>query len=191
MTDQAQNQKRRRRQIYGGYVGKSNPSERDKIMHLLDTYRCSEGFVSEYLADWMFVSTHDSVKGGLRTIQEREAAHSRLLKARLHELGGTPQASIPDKQRQQTVALFASAERSDIEKLHALADLFAEPDDFLQPIIDLIEKIREDLLSKELLRTIIDDERMSMQWLVNAYHTLSESEAVAQDTENGSARLDA
>ena len=176
MVDQAQNQKRRRRQVYSGYTGKSNPSERDKIMHLLDTYRCSEGFVSEYLADWMSVSSHDSVTGGLRTIQEREAAHSRLLEARLYELGGTPQASIPDKQRQQSVALFASAERTDLEKLHVLADLFAEPDDFLQPITDLIEEIQEDQLSKELLRTIIDDERMSMQWLVNAYHTLSASE---------------
>lgn len=64
MADQDQNQKRRRRQVYGGYTGKRNPSERDKTMHLLDTYRCSEGFVSEYLADWMSVSTHASVKGG-------------------------------------------------------------------------------------------------------------------------------
>ena len=178
MADHTHNLKRRRRQVYGGYTGKSNPTERDKIMHLLDTYRCSEGFVSEYLADWMCVSSHDSVKGGLRTIHEREAAHSRLLEARLRELGGSPQATIPDKQRHQSVALFASAERSDIEKLHALADLFAEPADFLQPITDLIEEIQEDQLSKELLRTIIDDERMSIQWLVNAYHTLNEAEAV-------------
>ncbi len=47
MTDREQNQKRRRRQVYGGYTGKSKPSEREKIMHLLDTYRCSEGLVSE------------------------------------------------------------------------------------------------------------------------------------------------
>ena len=173
MTDQEHKQKRRRRQVYGGYTGKSNPSERDKIMHLLDTYRCSEGFVSEYLADWMAISPHDSVKGGLRTIQEREAAHSRLLEARLRELGGSLQATIPDKQRQQSLALFASAERTDLDKLHALADLFADPDDFLQPITDLIDEIHEDQLSKELLRTIIDDERMSIQWLVGAYRTLS------------------
>ena len=178
MADQEHKQKRRRRQVYGGYTGKSNPSERDKIAHLLDTYRCSEGFVSEYLADWMSVSSHDSVKGGLRTIQEREAAHSRLLEARLRELGGSPQATIPDKQRQQSLALFASAERTDLDKLRALADLFADPDDFLQPITDLIEEIQEDQLSKELLRTIIDDERMSIQWLVGAYQTLSASESV-------------
>jgi rubrerythrin len=168
--------KAQRRQIYGGYKGKDNPSERDRIMHFLDEYRCSEGFVAEYLSQWTALSTHDSLKGGLPMIREREAAHSRLLEARLRALGGVPQATIPTERREQSLALYASAEKTDVEKLRSLAILFQDPDDFLQPLTDLIAQIQEDQQSKELLRTILDDERASINWLVETYKTLSATE---------------
>lgn len=162
-----------RRQIYGGYKGKDNPSERDKIMHFLDEYRSSEGFVAEYLSRWIAVSTHEGLKGGLRTICEREAAHSRLLEARLRELGGVPQAAVPAERREQSMALYASAEKTDVEKLRSLARLFRNPEDFLRPLSDLITQIQDDPHSKELLRTILDDERASISWLVETYKVLS------------------
>lgn len=165
-----------RRQIYAGYQGKENPSERDRILHLLDAYRNSEGFVAGYLGRWLEVSTNESLKGGLRMIQMREASHARLLKARLQELGGKPRATIPPERREQSLALYASAERTDAEKLRALAELFADPPHFLKPVTDLVEQIREDQQTKELLRTIIDDEWSSINWLVGMYHTLSKAE---------------
>ena len=64
-----------RRQVYGGYQGKERPSEQERIMHLLDEYRCSEGFVAEYLGRWIELSGDEALKGGLQTIREREAAH--------------------------------------------------------------------------------------------------------------------
>jgi hypothetical protein len=161
-----------RRQVYGGYKGKDHPTERERIVHLLDEYRCSEGFVAEYLGRWIELSHNDGVKGGLRTIREREAAHSRLLEARLRELGGVPCAIMPEERRVQAMALYASAEKTDEEKLRALAILFQDPGDFLKPVTDLIEQIAEDQQSKELLRTIIDDEKASINWLVEMYHTL-------------------
>jgi hypothetical protein len=160
------NRVKQRRQVYAGYQGKENPTERERILHLLDTYRCSEGFVADYLGRWIGLCAHAGVKGGLQTIREREAAHSRLLEARLRELGGVPQATLPAEQKEQVLALFASAERTDAEKLQALAVLFADPEDFLQPITDLVQQIHEDQQSKELLRTILDDERASVGWLV-------------------------
>jgi hypothetical protein len=165
-----------RRQVYDGYHGKENPSERDRIMHLLDAYRSSEGFVADYLGRWIEVSTHESVKGGLRTIQSREASHARLLKARLQELGGAPRAAIPPERREQSLALYASAEKTDAEKLHALAKLFADPPHFMKPVTDLIEQIQEDQQTKELLRTIVDDEWASINWLVSMYKTVSKAE---------------
>jgi len=161
-----------RRQVYGGYKGEENPTERERIMHLLDEYRCSEGFVAEYVGRWIELSHNDGVKGGLRTIREREAAHARLLEARLRELGGVPQATLPEERRGQAMALYASTEKTDEEKLRALAILFQDPVDFLKPVTDLIEQIEEDLQSKALLRTIIDDEQVSISWLVEMYHTL-------------------
>lgn len=166
-----------RRQVYGGYKGKENPSERERILHLLDEYRCSEGFVSEYLGQWIELSSNEALKGGLRTIRERESAHSRLLEARLRELGGEPRATIPPERREQSLALFASAEKSDADKLQALATLFADPVDFMKPVTDLVEQIQEDQQSKELLRTIVDDEWASISWLVGMYKAVSGSSA--------------
>ena len=167
----------RRQTVYGGYKGKPNPNEREKIMHLLDEYSCTEGFVAEYLPRWIAVSPHQGVKGGLRTVQVREASHARLLKARLQELGGARQYALPAERREKEIPFYASTERTDVEKLHALATLFGDPDEFLQPVTDLIVEIREDQQSKELLRTIIDDERASITWLVEMYKTLSAAES--------------
>ena len=164
-----------RRQVYDGYQGKENPSERDKVMHLLDEYGYGEGLVSEYLGLWLELSPNEALKGGLRTIREREAAHSRLLEARLRELGGEPQATIPAERREQSLALFASTEKSDVDKLQALAMLFADPVDFMKPVTDLVEQIQEDQQSKELLRTVVDDEWASIKWLVGMYQRLSEA----------------
>jgi hypothetical protein len=162
-----------RRTVYGGSKGKTNPSEREKIMHLLDQYSCTEGFVAEYLPRWIEVSANEAVKGGLRTVQSREAAHARLMKARLQELGGTRQYTIPAERREKEIPFFASPEKKDVEKLQALANLFGDPDEFLKPVTDLIGEIQEDQQSKELLRTIIDDERASIGWLTGMYKTLS------------------
>jgi len=166
-----------RRTVYGGYKGKANPSEREKIMHLLDQYSCTEGFVAEYLPRWIEVSPSEAVKGGLRTVQSREAAHARLMKARLQELGGARQYNIPAERREKEIPFFASPEKKDVEKLHALATLFGDADEFLRPVTDLIEEIQEDQQSKELLRTIIEDEKASIGWLVGMYKTLSTVEA--------------
>ena len=83
------------RRVHLGYQGKENPSERERIMHLLDVYRSTEGFVAGYLPRWMAVSTHEGLKGGLLTIHQREASHARTLETRLRALGRVPQATVP------------------------------------------------------------------------------------------------
>ena len=161
------------RRVYGGYQGKEHPSERERIMHLLDVYRSTEGFVASYLPRWIAVGTHEGLKGGLLTVQKREESHARVLETRLRALGGVPQAVVSAERQEKELAFFGSPETSDVEKLRALDELFGDADAFLQPITDLIEQIHDDQQTQELLRTILDDERATIQWLKDIYHRLN------------------
>lgn len=169
------NERKPQRRVYGGYQGKENPSERERIMHLLDVYRSTEGFVASYLPRWIAVGTHEGLKGGLLTIQQREESHARILETRLRALGGVPQAVVPVERQEKELAFFGSPETRDVEKLRVLDELFGDTDAFLQPITDLIDQIHEDQQTQELLRTIVDDERATIQWLKDMYHRLSGS----------------
>ncbi len=164
------------RRVYAGYVGNSNPTERDRIMHLLDVYRSTEGFVAQYLPRWIAVSQHEGVKGGLAVIQQREALHAKVMKARLLALGGTPKARVPEERRQKEIPFFSSPERSDVEKLGVLANLFGNPEEFMKPVIDLAAEIQEDQQSKELLSGIIEDEGASIRWIQGMYERLRTTE---------------
>ena len=70
------------------YNGTSHSTEKEMILALLDEFRCGENFAAEYLDRWIEVSDQACVKGGLQTVQQREAFHAQLLEARLRELGG-------------------------------------------------------------------------------------------------------
>ena len=168
----ADNSTSEQRVVYAGYQGKDNPSERDRIVHLLDVYSTTEGFVAQYLPKWIAVSPNEAVKGGLRTVQAREAAHARLMKARLRELGEHSKAEIPQQRREQEIPFFASSEHMDEEKLKVLVDLFGDCEKFLQPVTELIDAISDDLQTAELLRTILDDERESVSWIQGMHRTL-------------------
>lgn len=155
------------------YNGKGHASEREMIMSLLDEFRCTENFASEYLARWIEVSDQECVKGGLRTVQQRETFHARLLEARLRELGGVPQCTVPEERREKEMGFYASAEKSDLEKLQSIATWLKDPAEVLKPFTDVIAQIQEDQHTKELLRTIIDDEMSSIRWLLVSCETLT------------------
>jgi len=155
------------------YNGTSHATEHEMIMHLLDEFRCGENFASEYLNRWIEVSDQACVKGGLRTVQQRETFHAQLLEARLRELGGIPQCTVPAERRDKELQFYASAEKKDLEKLQSIAARLKDPAQALKPITDVIAQIQEDQQSKELLRTLIDDEMSSIKWLLEACQTLS------------------
>ena len=155
------------------YNGTSHATESEMIMHLLDEFRCGENFASEYLNRWIAVSDQECVRGGLRTVQQRETFHAQLLEARLRELGGVPQCTVPVERREKELQFYASAEKKDLEKLQSIAARIKDPAQVLKPITDVIDQIQEDQQSKELLRTLIDDEMSSIKWLLQACQTLS------------------
>jgi hypothetical protein len=158
-----------RRQIYAGYEGPANPGERDRIVHFLDSYRASEGFVADYLEAWMGVTPDPALQGGLRLLREREAAHARVLETRLRELGAAPHAVVPAERRNATYTRYASATVTDRDKLDGIAELFADPAHFMQPLTDLIAGIEADPCTRELLTTIADDEWASIRWLMRMH----------------------
>lgn len=164
------------RRVYAGYSGKPNPTERERIMHLLDTYCSTEGFVATYLPRWIEVSRHEGVKGGLAVVQQREALHAKVMKARLIALGGIPQAQVPEERRQKEIPFFGSPDRSDVEKLEVLDRLFGDGEEFLKPVTDLIAEIQEDEQTKELLWGIIEDERASIRWIQGMHEKLRGAE---------------
>ncbi len=155
------------------YNGTSHATESEMVMHLLDEFRCGENFASEYLNRWIAVSDQECVKGGLRTVQQRETFHAQLLEARLRELGGVPQCTVPVERREKELQFYASAEKKDLEKLQSIAARIKDPAQVLKPITDVIDQIQDDQQSKELLRTLIDDEMSSVKWLLQACQTLS------------------
>jgi hypothetical protein len=159
--------------------GKSHASERDMIVALLDEYRCAENFASEYLGCWNDVSNQDCVKGGLRVIQQREAFHAKLLENRLRELGGSPQCSVSSEMRSKEMGVYASKDKSDAEKLMYVANQIQDLPKVLSFITDVIDQIQEDQQSKELLRSLVQDEMSSAQWLMEACQLMNGTKAAA------------
>lgn len=143
-------------------------SEREMIMQLLDEFRCRENFAAEYLNRWIDVSDQECARGGLRVVQQREAYHARVLEDRLRELGGIPQCTVPAERRDKDLALYATKEKTDAEKLLALTSRITDPAQNLKYITSVIDQIQEDQQSKELLRSLVQDEMSSITWLKEA-----------------------
>jgi len=155
------------------YNGTCHATEKEMIMALLDEFRCGENFAAEYLDRWVEISDQECVKGGLRVVQQREAYHASILEARLHELGGDPQCTVPAERREKELPYYADANKTDLEKLQSIAAQLKDPAAALKPLTDAIAQIQDDQHSKELLRSLVDDEMSSIKWLMESCETLS------------------
>ena len=159
------------------YNGHTHATEREMILHLMDEFRCGENFAAEYLCKWIEASDQECVKGGLRAVQQREAYHAQILEARLRELGGAPQCTVPQERRDKEMPFYSSRETKDAEKLLSIASRLSDPAAVLKPLTDAIAQIQDDQQSKELLRSLVDDEMSSIKWIVEACQTLNAPQA--------------
>jgi len=160
-------------------LGKTFDNEKEMIVALLDEYRCAENFASEYLGAWNDASNEACVKGGLRVIQRREAYHAQLLEDRLRELGGNPQCTPSAAQRNKEMSVYAAKDKTDAEKLQYVADQITDLPKALSFITDVIDQIQDDQQTKELLRSLVQDEMSSAQWLLDAHKTMGGSAKAA------------
>src|SRR5262245_45450207 len=140
------------------YDGVPHATERAMIMHVLDEFRCTESFGAEYVIRWLEVSDQECVRGGLRVVQQREAFHAQLMEARLRELGGVPQCTVPDDVRKKKLDFYASTELKDAGKLKGEAADLQDPAQALKRYTDVVDQIHEDQHSKQLLHWILQDE---------------------------------
>ena len=65
----------------------------------------------------------------------------------------------------------------DAQKLLSISSRLSDPAAALKPLTDAIAQIQEDQQSKELLRSLIDDEMSSIKWLMETCSTLNAPQA--------------
>lgn len=147
---------------------------RAEVIRFLDEYRANEALGAESLEAWVEVCEVPCLRGGLRTIQGREAMHAALLEARVEELGGQVTAETPKDLRKAVIKAAGSEKKSDYEKLSEFLAQFPDVDVALKPIYEMADRLEGDEETRSLLRTIAQDERATLEFLAEAKGLLGE-----------------
>ncbi len=145
------------------------PSEQARAVALLDELQAAERAGAEALLHWTTSCREPALRGGLRVIAARDAAHATLAEARLRALGGEPAAQA-SRTLVALCGVLAAPEMSDRSKLTLLLARF--PSQLYDPFAELTRRIEHDDETRALLETIGDDERASLRWLREASETL-------------------
>lgn len=137
----------------------------------LDACRAAEASGSSTLESWAELTSDPVLEGGLRTAAAREATHALLLERRIRELDMKPTATVPDWLARFNAAIL-DAQATDLDRLGAMVAQFPDPERALEPLDALIEAVSNDPLTRELLVTIRDDERVTLRWMHESYQRL-------------------
>ncbi|HEV7735729.1 MAG TPA: hypothetical protein VGR62_26375 [Candidatus Binatia bacterium] len=138
------------------------PSERARLIALLDQMQAADGAGAAALAQWVASCADPRLRGGLRVLQSRDACHARLAADRLAALGVAAEAA-PSRNLTALLHVLAAPGVGDRSKLAILIARFPlQPDD---PFVPLVGAIADDDETRALLETIADDDRVSLRWL--------------------------
>ncbi|MFP6606001.1 MAG: hypothetical protein VCC19_05450, partial [Myxococcota bacterium] len=157
----------------GAGSGSGESMSHEALISFLDQFRAGEALGEASLGAWIEVSDVACVKGGLRTVQQREGMHARLLEARLKELGATPTFEVPQVVYDQTMQSAGDPNKSDPEKVADFVKQFPDVDAAIQPILDIADKLDHDPETQFMLRTIAQDERSTLEFLQDACQLLN------------------
>ena len=149
-------------------------ASREALVSFLDQFRAGEALGEASLGAWIEVSDLACVKGGLRTVQQREGMHARLLEARMKELGATPCFEIPDAVQEKVMRDAADPGKPDVRKVAEFCARFPDIDAALKPIHDMVAKLGDDPETQFLLQTIAQDERSTLEFFQQANELLSQ-----------------
>ncbi|MFN8545407.1 MAG: ferritin-like domain-containing protein [Candidatus Binatia bacterium] len=138
------------------------PSEPARVIALLDELQAAERAGAEALGKWVTCCREPALRGGLRVVYARDAAHAALAESRLRTLGGTPGARV-GRTLASLCGMLSAPEVSDRSKLAILLARF--PEQVYDPFAELTRQIAADDETRALLETIGDDERASLRWL--------------------------
>jgi hypothetical protein len=147
------------------HIGKrSYATERAMLLRFLDDFRAAETFGSVVLSSWLDVARDRELRGGLRVVCEREAMHGRLLGARLAEIGGRAEKSLPEASREAARARFGARDVSDADKIREIVRRLTDVDSAVAPIREVMDQIEEDRETRNLLQSILEDEAATVRW---------------------------
>lgn len=132
------------------------------MVGLLDELQAAEHAGADALAQWIACCRDPRLRGGLRVIQARDAAHARLASARLLELGGRV-AATPTRSLTSLCGVLAAQAVSDRSKLSILIARFPVAAD--DPFAGLAGALEGDPETRALLEAVRDDDRVSLGWL--------------------------
>jgi hypothetical protein len=148
----------------------TRPCSREEIIGFLDQFRAGEALGAELFGGWAAATRDESLRGGLRVIQLREAGHSRLLEERLKELGGSPQFRYSEEVLPHE--LYVSRDRSDAEKLRAFLER-VPPEKVLAELDRNVARLCADPETQALVGAIARDERATLELLQRECERLS------------------
>ncbi len=137
-------------------------SEQARVVALLDELQAAERAGAAALEQWIRSCREPALRGGLRVVAARDAAHATLAEERLRRLGATPSAEV-SRALATLCGLLAAADVSDRSKLAVLLARF--PGEVYDPFAEVVRSIEDDGETRALLETIGDDERASLRWL--------------------------
>jgi DNA-binding ferritin-like protein len=89
-----------------------------------------------------------------------------LLARRLEALGGSCTAELSPELKNAARERLASIEVSDVDKLRDFVVRYPDIDAGVKPIRDVIVQIDDDLETKALLTTILEDEVATLRWML-------------------------
>lgn len=140
----------------------------EETVAFLDQFRANEAAAANWIGAWIENSDIACLRGGLRTVQQRETIHAELLENRIKELGGSCTYKIPEADRKRYLETYGGTACSDAEKVKALVGEVGDVDAFLKPFDDFSSRLDGDPETQFLLRTIVQDERSTIQFLNDA-----------------------
>ena len=143
--------------------------EREWVARFLDDLHAAESAAAEVLGAWISVCRLDGLRGGLRAIAEREAAHAELLAERLRELGLPCEATLGEPIRANALARFGSNSVPDEEKLALVVARYPDDASATRPITAIVDQLAHDVETREILRLVAEGEGATIAWL-RAYH---------------------
>ena len=141
---------------------------RAELAHLLDRYRAAEQSGADTIRAWAETTSDSELRGALRVVAAREAAHAQLLEARVRELGREPSEAVPDWLARFNASLLDES-RSDADRLRYVVERLPDVADATAALRTQIDRIHDDVLTRELLRTIADDEELTLRWFHQAW----------------------
>jgi len=159
---------RQRIEALDGVNGAMKTSE---IIAFLDQYRAAEALAAAGFGAWVAQCDTPCLRGGLRMVQLREAAHARLFEERIKELGGSPQAELPQETEDFLLGVLGDGKQTDAQKLRTFMSRAGDP-----KVIEQLEaqaaRMDHDQETQSLLRAVIEDERASLALLRQACELL-------------------